>query len=87
MQRANQMPDLVSDVVEWVKGERAPISRLAFLLEITQMARINRLWPEASYEQWEEAIEQAITSGKVVENNGKLSLATEPAAQKQLELF
>lgn len=81
--------DLTNDVIEWLAGERVPMRRADFLLEITRTAQHNKLWPAAKYEEWDAAVDSAIKSGRVVERNGKLSivLQVEKPTSIQMGLF
>lgn len=81
---------LTNDIVEWLAGERVPVRRSDVLLEITKLARHCKLWPVATYEEWDAAIDEAIRDGRVVEENCKVRLRPtecKSGPSKQLELF
>lgn len=83
------MADLSDALVEWVEGERVPLSRYRLVEEITKFARHSRAWPSATPRQWGEAVDSAIKHGLLAERDGAIVVvvaATEPSAS-QLELF
>lgn len=81
---------LSTDVVEWIAGERRAVSRSDVLIDIVRFSKSSKLWPAASYEEWDAAINEAIRDGRIVESNGKLLLAPPLEVEqkpKQLGLF
>jgi hypothetical protein len=87
------MDALIESVVEWVRGERVPRTRLQVVMEITCLASHCKLWPMAMVSEWNEAVDAACKQGLLVESDGVLRLVTvaatepEPMEAKQLELF
>lgn len=83
------MEDLIQSVIEWLKGERAPLDRHVLAGEISRIAKACKLWPIATQEKWSQAIDLAINRGLITESNGKLRLAPikHDAQEKQLDLF
>lgn len=82
------MANLTDALVEWVAGERVPLSRYRLVEEITRFARHSSAWPSATPRQWGEAVDSAIKHGLLAERDGviKVVSASEPSAN-QLELF
>mgnify|MGYP007090121534 CR=1 FL=1 len=83
------MANLADALVEWVEGERVPMSRYRLVEEITKFAKHSRLWPTATQRQWGEAVDSAIAQKLLVERDGVIFVvpATEPEQTKQLDLF
>jgi len=84
------MNNLTEAVTDWIRGERIPQSRALIIDELTLIARLCNGWPTATACQWNEAIDAAIESGKVVEFGGLLRVAPVAAPvdeEVQLELF
>lgn len=83
------MSQLESDVVDYLKGERVPITRQAFVVGIVTLSTHSNAWQRATHEQWGEALDRCIKSGSVVEEADKVRVA--PArpkgVQTQMELF
>ncbi len=86
------MDVLQSSVLEWIQGERVPISRAELVREIMRLSGYCDLWPVATASQWHEAIDAVVKQSLITELNGKLRLAviaeTQPEAKEtQLDLF
>lgn len=83
------MSDLTADVVDYLKGERVPITRQAFVLGIVTLSTHSNAWQRATHEQWSEALDRCIKSGAVVEEGGKVRIASARPkdVQTQMELF
>lgn len=86
------MNDLINDVVDFLRGER-----LAFHYKADWLARAiwkqsvhNKMWSQASLNEWEAAIDEAIKRGLIESRNGKLGVVlkidNEPKPQ-QMGLF
>ena len=85
------MPDLAKEAAEYLSGERAP-----FRYTIDELARLifvdathNRMWAQATMQQWIAGVNEAISKGLIVSRNGKLGLpvAIEDSKPQQLGLF
>ncbi|MCC7334410.1 MAG: hypothetical protein IT422_04920 [Pirellulaceae bacterium] len=83
---------LTDSLIEWLRGERVPLSRFRLVEEITLFARHSRSWPTATPRQWGEAVDSACRQGLLVERDGLILIApaTEPELTEkevQLDLF
>jgi len=55
------MADLVSDVVEFIRSNRVPVKRQDIVVElITIAAHSGGVWPRASSQEWNAAIDAAV---------------------------
>lgn len=86
------MSDLVPALVEWLSGERVPLSRFRLVEEITLFARHSRSWPTATPRQWGEAVDSACKQGLLVERDGVILIASATELKRtdkqvQLDLF
>ncbi len=58
------MKDLASEIAEYCRNvERKPVKPLELIENIQRDARITKQWPMASVEQWERAIQEAVSRG------------------------
>jgi len=84
--------DLPKEVVEFLKGERAPFrftaDTLAYL--VWETSTHNPAWTQATIPVWQEAVRDAVKRGLKIEKNGTLGfpepVKTEPE-HIQLGLF
>ena len=74
---------LIEAVVEWVSHERLGIDAKLFIAEVRMLAQHSADWPEAAVMEWKEAVSEAIDSGKVREQNGKLFIVRQRPEEKQ----
>lgn len=83
------MPDLAAEITEYLTGERqatdpAELCRLIYL-----EGAHNSQWTKATFEQWEEALEQAIKRGLIERKGNKVAVAVQAPkpTETQLGLF
>lgn len=83
------MDVLQEAVIEWIQGERVPISRTELVREIMSLSSHCKLWPIATERQWHAAIDSVVKDYLIAEKDGVLSLVSvvELAKEVQLELF
>ena len=86
------MPDLVAEVVDFIRGERSPILPETVAVELVLLGAVSELWSTAETHEWNKAIEQAVERGLIVRCGDKVQLAM-PVAEmveakpKQMGLF
>jgi hypothetical protein len=80
---------LSTDVVEFLRGERRPMKRQELAASIQREATHNPAWPKATFEQWTQAINDAVRAGELVLDGETVRLAVKPSQsnEKQLDLF
>lgn len=86
------MPDLVSEVVDFVRTERQPIAPQTVAVELVLFGAVSELWSTATADQWAQALEEAIKRGLIVQCGDKVKVAPplevgELAKPKQMSLF
>lgn len=86
--------NLVADIVEFIKSNRGPVNRREIIVEMVSVSSRCKLWPMASYEQWDAAIEHAIRDGLIIATDGGEIVCgrveeskKETAKSSQMELF
>lgn len=81
---------LAKDIAEYFAGERKALSRIELVTLIVADARHTKLWPDASYERWNIAIDIAAELG-LLRVDGAMVRHIEAAAEEpkpnQLDLF
>lgn len=82
---------LARNIAEYFVGERRKVKRIELVRLIVAESQHNKLWPSASYEQWDAAIELAVKLG-LFRLDGDTVCAAEPKRNNaesgiQLELF
>jgi hypothetical protein len=80
---------LATDIVEYLRGERKPMKQKELAASIQREATHNPAWPKATFEQWVEAIREAVKAGELELNGEMVWLRVKPveADEKQLDLF
>jgi len=80
---------LFTDVVEYLRGERRTMKRQELAASIQREATHNPAWPKATFEQWTQAIDDAVRAGELVLDGETVRLAVKAVAKSetQLELF
>ena len=80
---------LSTDIVEYLRGERKPMKRTELAASIQREATHNHAWPKATFEQWLQAIDDAVKAGEldlVIETVWIKAKPVEAKAE-QMELF
>lgn len=85
------MPSSVKAILEFVSGERGPVSAHLVACELERFGRISSEWPQSTVEQWREVIEGAIAAGQLAsDGKGNVSIPKrdeKPKPSKQGNLF
>jgi hypothetical protein len=68
----NQAPNLISDIVDFIRSNRVPVNRREIVIEIIQVAQCNPVWPVAGPGAWDDAISEAIKQGLLIETAGDM---------------
>lgn len=76
------MPDLVAEVVDFIRGERLPILPETVAVELVLLGAVSELWSTAETHEWAKAIEQAVERGLIVRCGDKVQLA--PPADEEI---
>lgn len=66
----------VKAILEFVSGERGPVSAHLVACELERFGRLSSDWPKATVEQWREAIEVLILMGQL-QSDGKGNVYSE----------
>lgn len=75
------MPDLVAEVVDFIRGERSPILPETVAVELVLLGAVGDLWAKAETHEWAKAVELAIERGLIVRCGDKVQLAP-PAVEE-----
>jgi hypothetical protein len=83
------MSDLAAEITEYLVGERRPVEPNELCRLIYLEAAHNIEWTKATFEQWEEALEQAIKRGLIERKGSKVAVAVQAPkpTETQLGLF
>lgn len=83
------MSDLASEITEFLRGERTAMDRGRLVAYMVVEATANINWSDATYAQWEIAIDEAIKRGLILADGVMVRVAPKAQVEKpeQLELF
>jgi hypothetical protein len=81
--------DLAAEITEYLTGERQATEPNELCRLIYLEAAHNTQWTKATFEQWEEALEQAIKRGLIERKGNKVAVAVQAPkpTETQLGLF
>ena len=75
----------IDALIEFLAGERRPISRATLLTWIARHERIRKDWPSLTVDQWEKVLENALEEMLVNEADGMLFLPSEKPLKKDTQ--
>lgn len=83
------MPDLAVEITEYLRWEREPLAPHELCRLIYLEGAHNSEWTKASFEQWEQALNQALQRGLIEKRGDKVAMAVQPSkpTETQLGLF
>ncbi len=84
--------DLVFQIVEFVRGERGEIEEAMAVKSVMQLARCNPYWASATRDQWQLAVNEAVSRGLLLGRFDRDCVMLRAAPEKvtepeQLSLF
>lgn len=72
-------------LIEFLAGERRPISRATLLTWIARHEKFRKDWPVLTVSQWEQVLENSLEVMLVIEDCGLLCLPPEVPAKKDTQ--
>jgi hypothetical protein len=80
------MSDLAAEIAEYLAGERQATEPNELCRLIYLEAAHNTQWTKATFEQWEEALEQAIKRGLIERKGNKVAVPSKHQSLPKLSL-